>query len=173
MARSCGGCNACCDVLVIDDPQLSKPAGKLCPHWTHETKCTLYSRRPQTCRNFTCLWINGYGRPNERPDRIGALLGQPIAETPSPDLALQIKQELISAPEAFERLQNRNHVARVWEVKPGGCSRPPAIDFAKAQLEAGNHVLFGYRDGRRVLYCPMNKLPLQGADFEVKWYFEL
>lgn len=104
---------------------------------------------------------------------MGALIGMPVSEYPLPDLAAHMQLGLMSARDALERARKENLVARVWEVKPGGCSSKVAVDFAKSQLQMGNYVVFTYLGGRRVLYCPMNKLPLQSADFEVKWVFEL
>lgn len=173
MARSCGGCNACCKVLRIDDPQLQKPAGTLCQHWKQGAKCTLYTSRPQTCRDYSCPWLNGYGQPDERPDKVGALIGIPYPERPVPNLAAEVGKGSISADGFLSRIRNENLIAPVWEVKPGGLSSASAITFAKSHLEKGNYVLFTYLGGRKVLYCPMNKPPLQGADYEIKWFFEL
>ena len=173
MPRDCGGCNACCNVLHINDPQLQKPAGTLCQHWKQGAKCTLYSSRPNTCRSYSCPWLDGYGQPHERPDKVGVLIGMPIPERPVPNLAAHVGNGSISAHEFLDRTRNEHLVARVWEVRPGGLSSAFAIKFAKSQLEKGTYIVFTFLGGRRVLYCPMNKPPLQGADFEIRWFFEL
>jgi Fe-S-cluster containining protein len=57
-ARECGTCNLCCDVLEVTD--LAKPLNELCRHWEGGKGCTIYDRRPQMCRSFTCAWLQGH-----------------------------------------------------------------------------------------------------------------
>ena len=57
-ARECGSCNACCDILEVAG--VDKPVNQLCRHWQKGTGCTIYERRPQMCRSFTCAWLQGH-----------------------------------------------------------------------------------------------------------------
>lgn len=56
--RQCGSCNACCDILEVT--QVDKPVNQLCRHWEAGKGCTIYDRRPQMCRSFSCGWLQGH-----------------------------------------------------------------------------------------------------------------
>lgn len=66
--NKCGGCNMCCDIPPI--PELDKPASVLCKNCTENVGCNIYSSRPQSCKNFDCLYLQSDDmdeslRPNE------------------------------------------------------------------------------------------------------------
>ena len=69
MERSCGGCTACCKTHGIFE--LQKIPGKWCPHCQVGNGCRIYSRRPQSCQVFRCMWLKGLGSPEHRPDKTG------------------------------------------------------------------------------------------------------
>lgn len=69
VVRPCGSCTACCDHLAV--PELNKKFAEKCGHSCGG--CAIYEQRPQTCRQYRCLWTMGFGKPSDRPDRIGAL----------------------------------------------------------------------------------------------------
>lgn len=75
----CGGCKACCTVNAI--VELEKPMRTHCPNECPKG-CSIYQDRPQSCREFTCLWRTGLGRDWERPDKIGLFVeereGEPL-----------------------------------------------------------------------------------------------
>jgi Fe-S-cluster containining protein len=56
--RQCGSCNSCCDILEVT--AVAKPANELCKHWELGTGCTIYGKRPQMCRSFSCAWLQGH-----------------------------------------------------------------------------------------------------------------
>ena len=77
--RSCGDCTLCCKLLSITE--LEKPIGKWCPHCEIGKGCKIYDCRPQSCREFTCLWLDQEEwKPEDRwpvearPDRCGVVL---------------------------------------------------------------------------------------------------
>ncbi len=70
--RDCGDCQACCTLMHV--PALDKAKGAPCPH-AEPGRCAIYAERPEACRRFACLWLQGFGREAERPDRAGAMLG--------------------------------------------------------------------------------------------------
>ena len=71
--RPCGDCIACCQVLNIDEPELVKPQGMLCPNCTG-AGCSIYETRPQVCRSWNCAWKRIASMPPEtRPDAMGVL----------------------------------------------------------------------------------------------------
>jgi Fe-S-cluster containining protein len=57
VARECGSCNLCCDILEVT--AVGKPVNELCKHWAGGG-CTIYDDRPQMCRSFSCAWLQGH-----------------------------------------------------------------------------------------------------------------
>jgi Fe-S-cluster containining protein len=45
----------CCKVYAIRE--LNKPAGQWCVHAQRGSGCTIYDKRPDTCRLFHCMWL--------------------------------------------------------------------------------------------------------------------
>ncbi len=66
--RECGTCTLCCKVAGVEE--LSKPIGVWCPHCVKGKRCTIYDRRPPSCRVFHCQWLvePGLG-PEWKPER--------------------------------------------------------------------------------------------------------
>lgn len=88
--RECGACFACCIAFDIDAPTLSKPSGVECP-WVREFpvsnqagqgSCGCYQTRPKVCADYTCSWLKGEFRADERPDRLGAVFDYRPAPIP-------------------------------------------------------------------------------------------
>jgi len=79
--RKCGECTACCTVNAI--VELKKPQGEHCSYEC-EKGCSKYWKRPQSCRDFHCMWILGHGDESGRPDKIGLFvedrLGEPLGQ---------------------------------------------------------------------------------------------
>jgi len=69
--RSCGPCQACCSVLGV--PELGKLSGDPCPHACSKG-CGTYQNRPESCRAYECLWLQGLFREEDRPDQIGLVV---------------------------------------------------------------------------------------------------
>ncbi len=72
--RTCGTCNACCWALKIDDPELKKVPGALCPNWKSDCRCSIYETRSETCRDWHCGWRYMPLGDEWRPDRCGFLI---------------------------------------------------------------------------------------------------
>jgi hypothetical protein len=70
--RACGACSLCCTLLRVDE--LSKLGGTPCLHQRSEGGCEIHARRPGICRRYRCLWLAGGLDPEDRPDRLGAVL---------------------------------------------------------------------------------------------------
>lgn len=82
-SRSCGECSVCCEVFLIDTPELQKAQDVLCPHCVKPAGCGIYPHRPPVCREWHCGWR----RMPEldwrwRPDRCGILV-EPVSQRPS------------------------------------------------------------------------------------------
>lgn len=71
-ARSCGSCSLCCSVLRVDE--LKKPAGFDCPQQQGEAGCAIHETRPNVCRSYHCLWLQGGLEDDERPDQTGGII---------------------------------------------------------------------------------------------------
>jgi hypothetical protein len=56
---------------VVAVTELAKPQGVWCRHCTIGVGCQIQGRpeRPQSCADFDCLWVQGYGTEEMRPDR--------------------------------------------------------------------------------------------------------
>ena len=71
--RSCGTCNLCCKILVIEE--IKKDAGPLCKDWCKGVGCGIYQKRPQVCRDFECDWLAERDIPVRlKPERYGTIL---------------------------------------------------------------------------------------------------
>jgi len=99
-ARECGECSLCCTLLRVDE--LSKLGGTPCVHQRTGGGCGVYARRPGVCRAYRCLWLSGGLRPEDRPDRLGALLD---LVNRGGQLMLQIREAEAGAFERSARLQ--------------------------------------------------------------------
>jgi hypothetical protein len=71
--RECGECDACCVHLDVDDEAIAHKRGVACPRLGGDHRCTQYEVRPQTCRDFRCLWLEGFGAVTDRPDVLGCI----------------------------------------------------------------------------------------------------
>jgi hypothetical protein len=81
--RDCGACTACCVVPAIDQPDLQKPAGQICPNCILGQGCTIYETRPLVCRRWFCAWrqLDWIGE-NLRPDQSDVLICPAEEEAP-------------------------------------------------------------------------------------------
>ena len=68
----CDGCTECCKLGI---KEFKKPVGKYCDYFDLETKlCTIYSTRPEECRNFKCIYSQMKKCSiNFRPDICGVI----------------------------------------------------------------------------------------------------
>lgn len=99
--RVCGECSLCCTLLRVDP--LAKLAGTPCPHLgVGGTGCSIYAARPPICREYRCLWLRGGLAPEDRPDRLGAVLDLWARGT---DVRLDIRQSLPGIFDGSPRLQ--------------------------------------------------------------------
>ena len=62
MGRECGGCTLCCKVMVI--PELDKAKDSWCAHCAIGEGCSIYQQRPNSCREFDCLYLTSEGLPD-------------------------------------------------------------------------------------------------------------
>lgn len=82
--RTCGDCIVCCVYPSINTDTLVKRGCDHCPNLNlsnpvevnvmqlsseEPVKCQIYSDRPDVCKGYTCLWLQGHGEEQDRPDR--------------------------------------------------------------------------------------------------------
>jgi hypothetical protein len=68
MTRACGDCQLCCKIVPVKE--IGKPANQRCPHQKFKVGCSVYSKRPHSCRMWACAWLVFYPAPAlRRPDR--------------------------------------------------------------------------------------------------------
>ena len=125
--RSCGDCTACCTTMGV--PELSKAHNSPCEHNTG-TGCGIYDTRPQSCRAFECLWLQGHGLPEQRPDRLGLTLDPTVKDGP---------------------LGKAGEVIVAREVWPGSASHPRAVVFLN-KLSTALPVYVMHKDGGRQIW---------------------
>lgn len=68
----CGSCGACCVLPAV--VSLGKPMHRACDHLRHDG-CGIYGSRPDECRRFHCLWLQGALGSDRalRPDQLGVM----------------------------------------------------------------------------------------------------
>ena len=71
--RTCDTCTACCFTHAVT--AIAKPGSEWCPHCEIGSSCRIYAARPEQCREFSCLWLQGWASENDRPDRLKVVLG--------------------------------------------------------------------------------------------------
>jgi Fe-S-cluster containining protein len=71
-SRQCGACSLCCTVLRVDE--LGKRAGHDCVHQRDERGCSIHATRPDICRRYRCLWLQGGLEDGERPNQTGGIV---------------------------------------------------------------------------------------------------
>ncbi|HEV3340925.1 MAG TPA: hypothetical protein VG125_11230 [Pirellulales bacterium] len=124
--RSCGDCTACCTVKGVSE--LGKPSQTACRHLC-PTGCAIYSARPKGCRDYACLWRQGWieGDERRRPDKLGVLFDYDL----------------------FERIPGSVRLV-VWEVVPGAAQSQKVRFIVGKLLETHPQI-------RAVAYCAAGK----------------
>ena len=70
IGRRCGDCTLCCCAIAVHE--LGKPTGAACCHVVGNG-CSIHSGRPAECRDFDCLWLQGWFDFADRPDALGVV----------------------------------------------------------------------------------------------------
>ena len=75
--RTCDDCNECCFVLGVRE--LEKVPFCECKRDAKHYKglrhigCGRYEDRPDSCKAFSCMWLEGLGAPEWKPSKIGVV----------------------------------------------------------------------------------------------------
>lgn len=91
--RSCGTCSACCTALGV--AAIDKKPNTPCEYQVGKG-CSIYERRPDECRTYTCGWLAGAFEGRDRPDRIGVVFDAagPNGRADHPDEIVVIAREV-------------------------------------------------------------------------------
>ena len=68
--RECGECRECC--IVMDVHSMDKPGGVACKHLCRDG-CGIYLNRPNDCREFECVWLQGGLTSTMKPSRVNTV----------------------------------------------------------------------------------------------------
>lgn len=102
--KPCGDCTVCCTIMNVEE--LSKPAQVPCEH--ANKGCEIYETRPQSCRNFQCLWSNNFieGDERRRPDKLGLMFNYgETKEVGGVVIAWEVWKDASTEPQALYVLQ--------------------------------------------------------------------
>ena len=113
----------CCSVLAVTE--LGKPACTDCPS-ASKRGCAVYATRPQSCRDFECLWL----QTQEMPD----------------DLKPDVSKVMLSAT-----LDGQRVVAYVDPAYPNAHRRGAMAKFIDRLVAVGQEVIVVCGDQRAVL----------------------
>lgn len=74
--RACGDCRVCC--ILPEVVEVGKVRGVPCQHLSMEpgcrAACGIYADRPEPCKVFRCLWLQGHGPAWGKPSKVGLML---------------------------------------------------------------------------------------------------
>lgn len=135
---TCGSCTMCCKLMGV--PELDKPPGEWCKHCDPKVGCTIYDDRPESCKDFECLWLQAQSRevksmlmgPGLKPNQCKGVI---VTTTKSEGLVIKVDKHrsnaLLSGP--LQRLV-RGTPKLIWMVQPGG--RGPAKALNETAIRA-------------------------------------
>lgn len=156
MERTCGDCTMCCHVLGVRE--LAKPALRWCEHCDVGKGCKIYEARPQSCRDFSCLWLTHPEAPEAmRPLDSGVVVWltaarQAIALTRRHDPTAWRRPVVLAVLRRMAR-QGVTVVAfsgsRAWAIGPAREEELPA-DAVKMDGDGLNEIAISAEVRRRV-----------------------
>ena len=67
--RNCGTCNECCMGWLEGEAYGHKFSPEIPCSFLSNNQCSIYSKRPECCKSFSCEWLLDKNLPNDfRPD---------------------------------------------------------------------------------------------------------
>ena len=70
--KQCGTCTSCCTLLEVTEVGTS--VNEWCKHCEAGKGCTIYDSRPQMCRSFSCVWLQGHLDDEWYPEKSGMVV---------------------------------------------------------------------------------------------------
>jgi hypothetical protein len=140
MQRECGACSLCCTGLRVDP--LRKLGGVPCARLGERGGCSIHANRPDACRAYRCLWLQGSFEEADRPDKLGAVIDL-VSEGGEPRLAVR-------------------------EAEPGAVLRSPRLQAIVDRHRAFQPVRISHADGTVDPDRPFQLLLPGGEDHRVE-----
>jgi len=106
--RLCGSCSACCHTHSVfgENLKILTRSFETCEHCITNTGCAIYSSRPSSCRTYKCMWLQGFGEDEHRPDKLGLVIDIFITETGQNILILwETEPKNMESPKAQQYLE--------------------------------------------------------------------
>lgn len=109
--RRCGDCRECCFVLGVEPVQ--KPPQQHCQHECARG-CAIYEKRPNSCAEFTCLWLAGMLPKSAKPSKThmvvyGTALGSTMRHTRLEVVQCDIRGDAPMHPATWQWLVDASH----------------------------------------------------------------
>ncbi len=86
----------------------------MCNHCEPGVGCKIYKARPFGCASFTCRWLEGHGKDEDRPDKAGVVI------------------------DTIEHQSYLSKMGRISETRPGAlqgtCAQEATDDFLKRKI---------------------------------------
>jgi hypothetical protein len=121
--RSCGECTACCTWAEIpeasDTARIAHARGVDCQQ-LGAGGCRAYGSRPKVCSDFRCLWHEGFGADEDRPDILGVMFHIAPDETGQPFVAANELRPGALDGRAAEHVREMGFRVRVISVSADG-----------------------------------------------------
>lgn len=138
-SRTCGSCYACCTWLGIEE--LRKYAGQPCKHLGPKAdptkRCTIYEHRPIACAKYQCLWREGWGPEELKPETSGILLTPYPSEDPG-DTSFAITALIFDArrarPHIDKLIREALSLAPNMELRLVDCAKRTALFFKNGEI---------------------------------------
>ena len=135
--RVCGDCQMCCEILGV--PDVRKPSHTRCQH-QGTGGCEIYGVRPVACREFACMWREGFGTEFMRPDLCGFMLWS----VPNAELYEYVQGVLADPPVVlgvFAKSERAFRSKELAQVKRKAIEQRAAL----AEYHANYAVVYGLR----------------------------
>jgi len=100
----CGDCQACCEVLKIDN---LKDRNIKCKHQC-KTGCGIYKSRPKACSHFECVWLTSGWPLKYRPDKSGIMLAAYSDKIIAHRLSDEVDINLFDLVSKFKKTEGRD-----------------------------------------------------------------
>ena len=130
IGRRCGDCTLCCSAIAVYE--LGKGTGTPCRH-VAGNGCSIHCSRPAECRDFDCLWLQGWFDVAERPDALGVVFfvdcGVVCVTESSPGSSQnpRVQQVVRGFLEAGTSIVIRNSTS-VTKISPDGTTERAEVD---------------------------------------------
>lgn len=106
--RKCDDCNLCCKLPSINNGKFKKDY-EWCSNCEIGIGCKIYNDRPQVCKDFSCLWLNGLIDEELKPNKVGFYI---VPERPEAlrDKIFTIYAETYKVDNVLKKLKDINLV---------------------------------------------------------------